>query len=62
MDLLLCRARKNSSILQATVIWESLDLEGQTICPGVVAKGRGSTEASLKCLSCTGTYIPWSRP
>ena len=30
---------KSGSILQATVIWEFLELQGQTIRPGVVAKG-----------------------
>jgi len=29
------RTRRKSGIPQATVIWEDLELEGQTICPGV---------------------------
>jgi len=46
MKIHFCRSGRNSGVLQATVIWECLELEGQTIRPWVVAKGH---MGALRC-------------
>ena len=39
MEIHLCRSRRQSGVVQATIIWECLELAGPTIRPWVVAKG-----------------------